>query len=145
MEVVIKSGNGIKVDHPERHPDYRRLVKKAEKLKHKLKFESEGERRDYERAVRANPHNIPGFPAFYPPESIRSFIEMPKLTEEDIMKSRTEMWLENQKHEIYLACDNCIPLSSLYKSMAREGITPHMISHSGCFCKLCGKQKPYKI
>ena len=64
-----------KVDpkHPQSHPGYKAAVKKAEEKLPTLQFKSEGERKDYMRAVNSNPNNLPGLPAFYPPLSMGVF------------------------------------------------------------------------
>jgi hypothetical protein len=72
-QIIMKESKETKVDPkvPSSHPGYKDALRAAEIAKKDLKFESEGERLDYEKAVRANPNNIPGLPPLYPPERIQ--------------------------------------------------------------------------
>jgi len=64
-----------KVDpkNPASHPDWAKAVKKGEENLPKMKFESEGQKRDYLREVAKNPNNVPGLPIFYPPQGLGTF------------------------------------------------------------------------
>lgn len=48
-------------------PEWREGAKKAQKNFKDMKFESEGQKRDYLRAVSQHECNVPGYPIFYPP------------------------------------------------------------------------------
>jgi len=50
---------------PQGHPDYARAVEKGNRLYPQMKFYSEAHKRDYDRAVDANPNNVRGMPLFY--------------------------------------------------------------------------------
>lgn len=65
----------IKVDPkvPSSHPDWEKAVAKGKANFDKLKFETEGQKRDYLREVAKNPNNVPGLPIFYPPQSLGVF------------------------------------------------------------------------
>jgi len=65
----------IKVDpkNPASHPDWERAVAKGKENLPKMKFESEGQKKDYLKAVATNRNNVPGLPAFFPPESLGTF------------------------------------------------------------------------
>lgn len=71
MDIHIKP-HVHKVDpkHPQStDPTYEPARRKAEWVakKHPPKFESEGERKDYEKRVKSNPNNFYGVPHFFPP------------------------------------------------------------------------------
>jgi hypothetical protein len=72
MEVIVKKGKEKHPDHPSRDPLRKKMEEQGEhRLKAgKLKFDNEGDKKDYERRVAANPHNVMGFPAYYPPQTI---------------------------------------------------------------------------
>lgn len=74
MEIAVKKSEP-KVDPktPESHPGYKAAAAKAKAGMEKMKFESEGQKKDYLRAVARNPNNIPGLPVFYPPLSMGVF------------------------------------------------------------------------
>lgn len=69
-EIIVKKGQQ-KLDHyPEQQKAQEIGAKKWEKIQDDVgpgrTFESEGEKRDYLRAVNSNPANVPGIPAFLP-------------------------------------------------------------------------------
>lgn len=72
-QIIMKESKKSKVDPkiPSSHPNYQKAVRAAEIGKQTMTFESEGERLDYERAVKSNPNNIPGLAPFFPPERIQ--------------------------------------------------------------------------
>jgi len=72
MSNVVVKESSHKIDHPSRDPNRHISERAAKKRLKSMKFESEGEKRDYEKRVAANPFNIYGNPALYPPISIRS-------------------------------------------------------------------------
>lgn len=63
-----------KITHPNDDPARKETLRKAEaRVKSgALNFESEGARKDYERAINANPNNVYGMPEFFPPEVLKS-------------------------------------------------------------------------
>lgn len=73
MELIIKEG-AQKIHRPQDSPDYNECVKVGKEQWKQMEgsFESEGEKRDYLKAVEANPNNVVGMPPFYPPVRIRS-------------------------------------------------------------------------
>ena len=70
MEIIVKQG-ASKVDHPSRDPNYEVDRKRALRNYKKMEFESEGRRKDYERAINSNPNNVLGAPEFFPAVVIR--------------------------------------------------------------------------
>jgi len=109
MEVIVKKSKE-KVDprHPEStDPTHRAAAERAQKHLGKLKFESEGQKRDYERSVKANPGNVMGAPAFFPPLSIRSFVTLPEVSEEDRARRALDRFKEHLIHETELYCSGC--------------------------------------
>ena len=117
---------------PESHPDYKKALKVGEQRASKLKFESEGEKRDYEKAVKSNPNTIYGLPNFFPPMQITSFIHMPDISEEQREQMALERFLERLTHTTHLLCQRC------------DQVTEHWISPSQCFCSKCGKKNRYR-
>lgn len=69
--IIIKEGEK-KIDHPSRDPGYRKAVAKRKKYGDRVKFDTEAERRDYEKRVNASQYNVMGRPAFFPPDHIRN-------------------------------------------------------------------------
>ena len=74
MSDFFFKSKGKEIRHP--NDDPQRKMKEA-KGRHiiesgQLTFESEGKRKDYERAVNSNPMNIPGLPEFFPPQVFKS-------------------------------------------------------------------------
>lgn len=51
---------------PQGHPDYAKAIERAKVELPKMQFHSEAHKRDYMRAVAANPSNLAGMPLFYP-------------------------------------------------------------------------------
>lgn len=72
-EIIIKKPKR-KIKHPTDDPMYKKRQTIAEKniKEGKLPFNSELERKDYERRVNANPNNVFGYPALYPPQTLSS-------------------------------------------------------------------------
>jgi hypothetical protein len=62
------------IRHPNDDPNRQRFLSVAKRRVEtgQVKFESEGQRMDYERRVNSNPNNIYGLPEFFPPEVLRS-------------------------------------------------------------------------
>lgn len=61
----------IKTD-PQKDPGYQRSIEYVGQHGDQMKFATESERKDYERAVKANPNNVLGMPAFYPKVPMQS-------------------------------------------------------------------------
>jgi len=63
------------IHHPNDDPNRASMVKKGlERWKRgDMKFENPLEEREYLQSVASNPHNVLGYPAWYPPEKIVSF------------------------------------------------------------------------
>lgn len=59
---------------PQGHPNYQRAVERGNQLFPQMKFHSEAHKRDYLRAVDANPNNVPGMPLFYTALTTRTVV-----------------------------------------------------------------------
>ena len=72
MQAIVKPGKEKHPDHPSRDPLRKKMEAQGESRlrRGKLKFENEAEKRDYMRQVNSNPHNVPGYPPFYPPAKV---------------------------------------------------------------------------
>jgi len=124
-----------KIDHPSRDPFRKRAeVKAAEKLKD-LTFKSEGDKRDYERAVRGNDNNIYGLPAFFPPVRTKTFIGMPEVSDEEREYWNRYWRIEDHKRQ---------PVTILCTENLCNRKTLHYISAEDCYCTRCGAQKPHR-
>jgi len=62
----------IRKSDPKADPGYKRSIEHVKKFGNEMVFSSDGERRDYEAGVRANPNNILGMPCFYPPVKLQA-------------------------------------------------------------------------
>jgi hypothetical protein len=72
VDILIKSKEReVPIDSPD-YDGYRESVEYVKKYGDQMKFETEAERRDYERLVKSNPQNVMGMPAFFPPLKLRS-------------------------------------------------------------------------
>jgi hypothetical protein len=111
-----------KIDHPSRDPEYARAVAKGQKLAKKLKFESEGMRRDYERAIASNPINVYGLPQFAPPVVIKESYAVDSF---DGQRAR-EFLFESGVYVTDLWCQWC------------DRLTEHSVGRSQGFCARCG-------
>ena len=74
MNLQVKPSED-KIDHPSRNPNRKQAERRAKENLPKMmaSFKTEGERKDYEKMVKANENNIMGLPTFYPPRQITSF------------------------------------------------------------------------
>jgi hypothetical protein len=132
-----------RITRPQDRPDYQRALAVGEKrlATGKMSFESEGQRRDYMRSVSANPNNVPGLPAFFPPEQVRSFVAMQAQEISPLEKFLNKVDNESVK-SIYLYCQSC---RGPRESSSSARVTEHSISKTDCFCKTCGASKKYRI
>lgn len=140
MHIIVKeSERKIDPRHPESAPNYKH--KRDVALNHypSMKFENEAQRRDYLAAVKANRNNLPGIPAFYPPEHIQSFIG----TVEEFQDNRKvyERMRDEKIVRVYLKCDNCVSV----RGHRTEGLSSHIVKVDDCYCQVCGKHKLYRI
>jgi len=143
VEVFLKSEER-KVDprKPDTHPGYLSALMAARVHKQEMHFENDAEQRDYDRAIKSNPNNIPGLPPFYPPEKIpaisgidirpqRKFFAWGKWREIPIRERFTEDDLRVLSgHDINLFCSMC------------GKVTSHAINKKGSFCHKCGHVLP---
>lgn len=60
-----------KVD-PTKDPGHQQSIEYVKQHGDQMKFETEAERKDYEKLVRANPNNVMGMPAFFPAVPIQA-------------------------------------------------------------------------
>jgi len=127
---VKRSERRIDPKHPESHPDFKKALHAGQKLAAQKKFESEGEKRDYERQIRSNPNNVYGLPAFYPPEQIRMFIQDQSNDDpERIHKMTRERIRQMQLHPVQVLCKTC------------NEVTPHVLGPTDSYCQKCGEKK----
>lgn len=72
MANIIVPPDKIKIDpkRPESHPGFQKALADGKKQAKKLTFKDRGEEEWYNKAVRSNPNNVYGLPAFYPPLEI---------------------------------------------------------------------------
>lgn len=133
MEIIVKSSRQrVDPKAPHTNPDYQMALSKGKIAARDLKFESEGDRRDYERAVKANPNNVYGLPPFFPPEKIRLMLN-DVCAKEFIDERRVELERIRlfQLRTVHVLCDVC-----------REE-TRHNVSPEQTFCSKCGTQKHF--
>ena len=71
MNIIVREGRQRMPD-PSRDPDRKRAEAKGKQQLAKMKFENDAQRRDYEKAVKANEQNVLGLPNFFPPTVIKS-------------------------------------------------------------------------
>ena len=140
MNIHVKSGGPSRIDHPERDPNYRRAVEVGQENMKSMKFESEGQRRDYERAINANPNNVYGTPEFFPPVQIKMHLEGfgLKRTEDLTDEEREEKLREKMNGEYYIEELFC-------QTPTCEKVRPHWISRTQSFCQICGKIKDIRL
>ena len=69
----VNQGRPREIRHPSDDPNYAERVYKGKVriANGDLKFANEGDRKDYERRVASNKNNVPGLPAFFPPEVLK--------------------------------------------------------------------------
>lgn len=142
MNIIVRKSRA-RVDHPERHPGYSAAVEAGRRnlATGRMKFENEAEKRDYMRAVRSNPNNVPGLPTFYPPEQIRSFVTVS--IDEQMTREKIQRRLDIEcTKDVYLYCPNC---RGAREASAVSRTTPHTITRTGSHCKICGAAKPFRL
>ena len=111
---------------PKSDPNYKQALKAGEKRAPDMKFESEGERRDYERAVKSNPHNVYGLGSYFPPLRIRSFVSFRReISEAEREQIALDRFKENSIKTIPLFCTVC------------NALTDHQGTRSRLFCQTC--------
>jgi hypothetical protein len=69
--IIKKSEQRVDPKDPNTNPAYHKMLEKADMAKSHLKFENEADERDYRKSIEANPNNVYGLPAFYPPLKIK--------------------------------------------------------------------------
>lgn len=130
---IIKQSPARKIKHPSDDPNHAKSVAIGQRNLQtgKMKFESEAEKRDYEKRVRANDFNVMGRPAWYPAQQIRalSIADIPEPTEEDLQRMEAEKKRLEAIKDIDLPCPVC-------------GITSHSVSPDQAFCHKCGRLRP---
>lgn len=119
------------------HRDYDRAVRVGRRLWEQKKGEMpESLQRDYLRIVGRNPNNVPGLPAFYPPDYPR------------VSLSGTAMDLSEAEHEATMLDrfirDKLTRKTQLFCRRC-DKTTEHGISPAQTFCGKCGKQSPYRM
>lgn len=137
--------NGRKVDpkDPKTSPGWSQAVEAGRARLPNMKFESEGQRRDYEKAVSANPNNVMGLPPFYPPQQLRMFYTMPE-------KSKEQLDAERKKREIFAIRELTSRKTELFCPSCQKVTTWGIVQpeyHGGMYswCTKCGRQGPYHM
>jgi len=135
MHIIVKdSPRRADPKRPESYPGYEKAAALSQRRAPQMEFESEGARKDYERAISSNPSNLPGLPPFFPPLQLRSVIGSPwgrEYTAEEQRKMVAARMKELSTGEVQIFCATC------------DRVTPHTIDMKGSFCMKCGNQKPY--
>ncbi len=133
MTQLNVKGSPRKIDPraPKSHPGYQKAIRAAERRQKQMTFESEGQRKDYERKVNSNPNNILGLPPFYPPEVLRTAGIDKVLTDEE--KKQKETW---DKKLVVMGN------TRLWCTRCRKE-TEHGIDMESSYCKKCGGKAPY--
>lgn len=130
--------------NPASDPGWEKAVAVGKSRVKDLKFKSEGDRKDYERAVSRNPNNVMGLPPFYPPEQIKMFMSsMPQKSKEQIAAERKKrewfMIRELASNHTELFCESC-------KKVTEWGIVqPEYYSGMYSWCTKCGRQGPFHM
>lgn len=141
MHVIVKkSPHRVDPRSPQStDPRYERDRKIGERRMRegKLTFANAHEEKEYWKAVESNPINVPGLPAFAPPLQIKSYVP---INFKDTTVRELNVGLPRT---IELYCENCQRPKRSEFPVSR--VTPHQISKTGSFCKLCGKEKPYHV
>ena len=127
MEIHVKSSTA-KIDpkRPESNPEYGRALQAAKIRGPQMKFENEAQKRDYMKAVAANPNNIPGLPTFYPPESIKMFVKDMETVRENVLQIFINRIRQDMIKDGELFCRVC------------DRITLFSFPKGYSFCKKCG-------
>lgn len=134
MEVIIKAPEQKIVD-PSRDPDYKAAVKAGEERAKTMKFESDSQKRDYERRIAANPNNVYGLPDFYPAKTLR-FSNLQRRTQAEREADELSVRIAHlESAEIVLYCDSVIC----------RGHFNHYINREWSICENCKTRKSYKL
>jgi hypothetical protein len=74
MSNVVIKDTTQKITDPSNDPTYKSALYSGQENWKKMEsgFETEGQKKDYLRAVGKNKNNVVGYPPFFPPEKIRS-------------------------------------------------------------------------
>lgn len=128
MHTIIVKPSPEKRDpkRPASYPEYNRALRKGKERAAKLKFESEGQKKDYEKLVKNNENNVYGLPAFFPAIPIREYVTTSnqELTDKD----RVYWFLLSRIRYTDLWCWWC------------DKVTEHSVEKGNNFCTKCGKQ-----
>ena len=168
MDIIIKKDAGhFDPRHPEStDPTYKAAYEAGQKRirQGQLKFENEAQERDYWKAIKSNPSNVPGLPEVFPPIQIRSALteaynmkecqcEVPEqigdglncliclkpiVSRRDFKKHFIAKIERMQRNIVPLYCEKCAEWS-IYS------VRPHIIDGEGSTCTGCGSKKPYRL
>jgi hypothetical protein len=69
-EIHVRKSERSNPEDEYSYPGYREAAAQSAELFSKMTFDSEAQKRDYLRKVRASRHNVPGLPAFFPPDRV---------------------------------------------------------------------------
>lgn len=128
--IVKKSEHHVDPKDPKTHPDYQRALVAGKIMAPQLKFENEGAKRDYARAVESNPNNIYGQPVFYPALQIREVVRM----EQSESAKRVEEFRDVLNNDdLPLMCNSC------------KAITMHYVTQdNSLYCGACKTKSKFR-
>lgn len=130
--IIVRDRVRVDPKRPESHPDWEAAVAAGERNASNLQFETEHDRREYEAAVKANPNNVWGLPAFYPPLKTRSAMNDIRNPFTDDERNFRERVRQAAIRDMELYCPYC------------RRLTVHSISPVQCFCKKCGSTSRFR-
>lgn len=135
MHIIVRNERRINPRDPASHPDFKAAKKLGEENYKNMTFKSEGERRDYIRAVESNPNNVMGLPPFYPAQKTRVTVGM------EVEPVNERFTVEAVRERIRIMSTR----ETRFYCRCKEDMTSHIISTEDCFCQLCGTRKPMRI
>ena|SRR5689334_5872 len=124
-----------RIRHAHDDPERKRAEKAAKSRIPTLKFESEGARKDYERRIRSNEHNVYGLPEFFPPEVIR----------EARMQARDEAEREADALSLKISILNSAEIFLYCSSVLCRGIFKHYMNDEWSICLNCKTRKSFHL
>lgn len=142
--IIMKESTGKRnPKDPRSNPNYERAVAAGKRRLSTMQFESEAQRKDYERSIASNPNNVMGLPNFFPPEQLKSFMSDIKEQVDPNADRKRQFFairelIEHQK-DMDLWCEGC------KKETTHCVMLPHFHDGQRSFCKTCGRQGEYHL
>ena len=141
--IMKESPRRINPRDPKSNPGYARAVEAGKKRLSTMQFESEAQRRDYERSVSSNPNNVMGLPNFYPPEQLKSFMNDIKKQSDPNEDRKRQFFaireLIQHEKDIDLWCEGC------QKETVHCVMRPEFHDGQRSFCRTCGRANVYHL